>query len=714
MDADADTDTEMTGEQKGSLATDDDDDPYYPPVGSDAIRLFRLGTAPDGAVTVQLERFPLEGTECPPFVSTSYVWGPPLHSGTVLLNGRATPVLPSALSFFRAMLSERRRAKFPPATTWWWMDSLCINQADTAERSAQVRLMSVIYQRAARTAIWLGEADEDSDRAIEFLHTLARQDAAPPPSEDAVELRTDAAGWRATERLLLREWFERVWTLQEFLLGRHATFYCGDRMISRGRMHDAVSRLWDWHQWRPDVIRRGSYEKAWNRFRMLERYKCEYHLPLVGTMAYTATFRVTDPRDRLYSVLGLAGPVDADVVGQPDYRSDTAVVYARFAKSFVETQQSLDIVCLAPLFRADAAGDENKNNRGLGLPSWMPDWSIRRSYSPPVPCMASQSASTHIGNFRPLHTMRVSSWYAAAGDAPPRVVFSDDLRELRCEGVSLGRVDGLGGGSASRQNPKYLVQSTSAANARPEAGCTTDGWPGEATCGALLNIVSRCLVLDRKDRYFRHAAPLEEFALQFRILCVMVMEDPSEVHPTFRDWFQQNRQLLIRGVPLEDAVRQAVQTTAFGDWLRQNKQLLARGIPLQDAVRLVWGTAGHESRPRDEVAAVDEEQQPMVGRTQDVSDWESFLARSRDTTASMGMRLAVLDNGILGMVPRQASKGDVVCVLLGCNIPLVLRAVAGREAFELVGECYVSGYMNGEALRDVEQGRGRVQEFLLV
>ncbi|KAK3681679.1 hypothetical protein B0T22DRAFT_472644, partial [Podospora appendiculata] len=133
--------------------------PYDPPLGNDAIRLFQLTSSPEGCIQLNLKRFSLssEHTELPPFLATSYVWGQlPTHPAdmpSIMLNGTRTPILESAHGLFRAMLSPRNRAAFPPGTTWWWMDCVCINQADDAERSAQVPLMSTIYRRAARTII---------------------------------------------------------------------------------------------------------------------------------------------------------------------------------------------------------------------------------------------------------------------------------------------------------------------------------------------------------------------------------------------------------------------------------------------------------------------------------------------------------------------------------------------------------------------------------
>jgi hypothetical protein len=53
--------------------------------------------------------------------------------------------------------------------------------------------------------------------------------------------------------------------------------------------------------------------------------------------------------------------------------------------------------------------------------------------------------------------------------------------------------------------------------------------------------------------------------------------------------------------------------------------------------------------------------------------------------------------GHIALGPRAAQPDDQVCVLLGCQVPLILRPSPGGR-YQVVGECYVHGYMNGEAL----------------
>ncbi|KAH7386360.1 heterokaryon incompatibility protein-domain-containing protein [Cadophora sp. MPI-SDFR-AT-0126] len=62
------------------------------------------------------------------------------------------------------------------------------------------------------------------------------------------------------------------------------------------------------------------------------------------------------------------------------------------------------------------------------------------------------------------------------------------------------------------------------------------------------------------------------------------------------------------------------------------------------------------------------------------------------------------DNKWIGLAPMAAQENDIICILYGCSVPVVLRKqeVEGETFWELVGECYVHGMMDGEAM---EQGR---------
>ncbi len=56
--------------------------------------------------------------------------------------------------------------------------------------------------------------------------------------------------------------------------------------------------------------------------------------------------------------------------------------------------------------------------------------------------------------------------------------------------------------------------------------------------------------------------------------------------------------------------------------------------------------------------------------------------------------------GLVGLAPRYAQLGDYVCILFGGSVPFILRRHEkdGRCLWELIGESYVDGKMDGEAL----------------
>jgi hypothetical protein len=66
---------------------------------------------------------------------------------------------------------------------------------------------------------------------------------------------------------------------------------------------------------------------------------------------------------------------------------------------------------------------------------------------------------------------------------------------------------------------------------------------------------------------------------------------------------------------------------------------------------------------------------------------------------------------LYGLAPKETRNGDVVCVLDGCSVPVMMRD-KGRH-WILIGECFVYGIMDGEAVDAVDGKKRKVQEFLI-
>ncbi|KAL9564710.1 hypothetical protein ACKAV7_011162 [Fusarium commune] len=56
-------------------------------------------------------------------------------------------------------------------------------------------------------------------------------------------------------------------------------------------------------------------------------------------------------------------------------------------------------------------------------------------------------------------------------------------------------------------------------------------------------------------------------------------------------------------------------------------------------------------------------------------------------------------NCLLGLGPNLLRKGDLICVVAGGSVPYILRPLSD-DTFYFVGECYVAGYMFGEAVAE--------------
>jgi len=74
------------------------------------------------------------------------------------------------------------------------------------------------------------------------------------------------------------------------------------------------------------------------------------------------------------------------------------------------------------------------------------------------------------------------------------------------------------------------------------------------------------------------------------------------------------------------------------------------------------------------------------------------------TRGGMRRRFCFAEKGYVFLVPPFAKTGDLICIMLGAQMPLVIRraesVVKEREGtrYHVVGEAYLHGLMDGEAL----------------
>ncbi|KAF2253773.1 hypothetical protein BU26DRAFT_229567 [Trematosphaeria pertusa] len=71
---------------------------------------------------------------------------------------------------------------------------------------------------------------------------------------------------------------------------------------------------------------------------------------------------------------------------------------------------------------------------------------------------------------------------------------------------------------------------------------------------------------------------------------------------------------------------------------------------------------------------------------------------------------------LYGLAPEKTKERDIVCILVGCSVPVVLRRVQSpgtTKVYELIGEAFIYGMMDGEAVQDTKAVNGLKETFLL-
>lgn len=172
------------------------------------IRLLRLLPSIDKLETLRCEIFEytlreLDTASCP-YEALSYCWTSEKkpESITIIDNQKVDQDLTVTHNLYIALLQIRDR-ELP---RFIWADAVCIDQSNDEEKEHQIQIMAAIYAKAIRVIVWLGEAEDDSDQAIESIRIAG---------EKPKKLWNRELSEQGVLRLLERPWFGRIWVRKE-------------------------------------------------------------------------------------------------------------------------------------------------------------------------------------------------------------------------------------------------------------------------------------------------------------------------------------------------------------------------------------------------------------------------------------------------------------------------------------------------------------------
>jgi hypothetical protein len=380
--------------------------PYkYKGLRTPQVRLLKLLPGRFGtSIHILFEFKSLIESSIPQYEALSYTWGQSDNPEDIYIGISEARVLSVTQSLACALQHLRHEDR--PRTLW--IDAICVDQTNLTERSSQVQRMADIYKLAERVLVWLGSEGDNSSYALEVLHSLGTKvdvdwmKSNMKPSDDAEsngethwsELSV-ALPYKSEEvfpiyHLFQRSWFGRLWIRQEVGLANRAVIICGFDTIPWQNFRNAVFCLW--YKDISTYCLGGPSEQQL----FIDRLEMILHLCAnTGSLSIPSLIEearkceCSDPKDRIYGVLGLFNENDRALKIIPDYQKSIHQVYQDFFLSFLNTFKYSNLPLLLCC--------EMRDHRST-MPSWVPDFS-QKKISNPFESRSASGSSAAVGEY---------------------------------------------------------------------------------------------------------------------------------------------------------------------------------------------------------------------------------------------------------------------------------------------------------------------------
>ncbi|PQE14665.1 heterokaryon incompatibility protein [Rutstroemia sp. NJR-2017a BVV2] len=291
-----------------------------------------------------------------PYSALSYCWGGQADKKHIIVDGSPVGVganLEAALK--QLQLHGYKRI---------WADALCINQSDLEERGLQVRNMQQIYSKAKNVIAWIGNDEKNiaaavvyflKNRMFEWLPSRRRTAflGFKEPSlgfgvEPSIAKQWEQQRWRIFEDFFNLDYWRRVWVIQELASGSDIKIIFGNTKISWQSILDAVTFLGEHTAEISEVCRSSQNIAQLHRFRSRFLSNSQGPITLYEALQWSHYALATDPRDKIYALLGLTSD-GHKIIPLPNYQQSLAQIHENMTKAMFVLEKSLDSICLRGL-----------------------------------------------------------------------------------------------------------------------------------------------------------------------------------------------------------------------------------------------------------------------------------------------------------------------------------------------------------------------------
>ncbi|CZT04791.1 uncharacterized protein RCO7_10711 [Rhynchosporium graminicola] len=615
----------------------------YLPINDSQFRILRLKPGDPEDLLLQCS-FEVHSIDSPPeYEAISYLWGSnneheqlPSSHKIVLFDNLEIPR--SHTLFIRKNLhTALRTLRHLTEVRCFWVDALCIRRINTQEKNQQVDMKKKIFKRAKNVCFWLGDEPEHT-AALAFIGEIINLKEVDKLINDP----NVAGKWVAFIRLLKNNIFNRLWIVQEVALARNVTLHCGAPApaIHYTDFVDAVTIFLSCRKHISELFRRDSDKEY------------EKHIRGLTDRKITMVERFVD--------------VTTNALRRSSESSTDQTVDNNSTDEQILRQLTLEAL-VSNLSDLSSGDPRDRIYSVLALAKDGPSLSLNPNDSDPNTLQIDYTKSV-LQIYQEFFVKVVSK--------------SKDL-DIMCRrwAYSASQKEDLP--TWIRPVPSNLqLPFDSNISERTDADSLV-GIPNHKWYNAAKDT--------KADAYF--------------------VSNPSSLH--------KRQSLTVEGFCLDTISRlgqRASEGFIFYEWLQLGGCKLGEEDYVPDPF---WRTLVADRGPDGSNAPswyhrallyclADKTPNGDINTNKLIATFEAgsnlvveFLQRVQSVIWNRKF-LVTQDHKLIGLAPMAARQGDMVCILYGCSVPVVLKKKEkdGDTFWQVVGECYVHGKMNGEAMDD--------------
>lgn len=432
---------------------------------------------------------------------------------------------------------------------------------------------------------------------------------------------------------------------------------------------------------------------------------------LAVLLDHCAKFRATDARDKVYALMHLPAFRREYPGMRPDYHLPTEAVYADAALHILRESRDFSILTMADRNRRN---DVPRNEEALRLPSWIPPWH-RPAANPSVSCYWYQfmSASGKSEKAKAAQAVRL----VTSSEPSP---CSRVLRHLATVFKHVSPVK-----SSSPMDENAILPRTAVLGLRGfEFDVVHDVSELEFWGRRVPDEPRIPLFRTRTGPWgrYRPRKADDDSALQSKTVSPLEGSNcPYPTEPAVIAAYAMTLTASCREYSGIYTIRcaesnhahHAADFVAFLTWARtlQRRSIddgggLADGSGLDDSYpqpqQIPPGDfcpPGLYAAERPTLIDADSQEVRDMSRRYSLMAWNYNMSRCLYRTR----------RGYLGTGPQSVQRGDIVCVFMSAAVPFILRSRGdGDDGYTLVGDAYVHGIMDGELVKDWEEGKAEL------